>query len=397
MLQILLLLLATHAAERVVTLEDALGRALEQNPEVIALRAELEARDAEVDQAARLVNPELTSAVEHVGTDASERETTTSVEQIVELGGDRRARRDVAATTRDLARFDYASKRVEIAARVRSAFAGVLAGQERLAIARENLKLVQDAAGAIRERVAAGKVSPIEETRAAVAVATERLALRRAETELELARRRLAAAWGSDTSDFDSVAGALGVRELPPPEMLHAALERHPDLARWTSEIAEREAVVRLEQARSVPDLRASVGHRTYESADDAALVGGIAIPLPLFDRNRGAIAAARLRVERAREEQRAARVRLQREADEAHRRAATVAGEVETLRTEIVPAAQSVYDAIAEGYRLGKFGYLEVLDARRVLADARLQLVRALEELELARVEIDRLMGVER
>jgi len=82
------------------------------------------------------------------------------------------------------------------------------------------------------------------------------------------------------------------------------------------------------------------------------------------------------------------------RDLGEAQLRRAAAQQNVERFRTEIIPAAESVHEAITEGYRLGKFGYLEVLDARRTLAQARLQLVAAQRELELARVDVERLTG---
>lgn len=41
-------------------------------------------------------------------------------------------------------------------------------------------------------------------------------------------------------------------------------------------------------------------------------------------------------------------------------------------LRTNVLPAAQRAFEAATEGYRQGKFGYLEVLDAQRTLFDTR-------------------------
>jgi len=48
----------------------------------------------------------------------------------------------------------------------------------------------------------------------------------------------------------------------------------------------------------------------------------------------------------------------------------------------------------VQEGYRLGKFPYLDVLDASEVLLATRLQYTAALGALAQARIDVDRLLG---
>lgn len=376
-----------------ITLGEAIRLALARNPSLASAALEVDARAEHARQQARLPNPALSAAIENAGADSVARETTASVEQLLELGGDRNARTAAALRSRDVAAQESSVARAHLAGEVRRAFTSVLAAQQELAIARENFELSESTAAAIGARVEAGKVSPIEETRSDVLVASERLELLRAEQRLGEARRRLAATWGADQATFTEASGDLhAVAELPPFESLRAALEHHPELVRAAAVVAEREAVVRLEEARAIPDLTASAGYRRFSSPGEGALVAGVAIPLPLFDRNRSAIAEARLRVEQANEDTRVVRIALERDLADAHQAFEASKQEVSTLQSGIVPAAQSVFDAITEGYRLGKFGYLEVLDARRTLTSARLQLVRAQAQLHLAAASVEQL-----
>jgi cobalt-zinc-cadmium efflux system outer membrane protein len=244
--------------------------------------------------------------------------------------------------------------------------------------------------GAIRDRVAAGKVSPIEETRAGVAVSMERIELSRAEAELQSARIALASTWGGSAGELEIVEGPAP----PGADAAAATVDAHPALRRAEAVVAQREAEARVERARGVPDLRASAGVRGYEGGDGPAAVAGVAMSVPFFDRNRDAVAAALARVEAARAEVSAARIQLTRDLDDARIRERSAQQNVDRFRSEILPAAQSVYDAISEGYRLGKFGYLEVLDARRTLAEARQHFVAAERELAMARIDVQRLTG---
>jgi cobalt-zinc-cadmium efflux system outer membrane protein len=69
-------------------------------------------------------------------------------------------------------------------------------------------------------------------------------------------------------------------------------------------------------------------------------------------------------------------------------------AREAATLKGESLAGAQGAYEAVNEGYRLGKFRYLDVLDAGKTLLEARGRYVDAIVELNLARVDVERLVA---
>jgi len=378
-----------------LSLSQALAMASDRNPEIAAAESEIRAREGRILQAGTRPNPELSGTTENLGGDEATTggvQSTLQIGQRLELGGDRRARVAVATAGRDLARWDLASRRLDIAGRVTLAFIDVLSAQWRADLAAGTVRIAEEVRNTVLARIEAGKVSPIEETRADVALATERIERDRAATDLIGARSRLAATWGSTTPQFQRVAGDLGVNTaIPSMEEVVSLLERNPEVARWSSEIAEREALLRAERSRAVPDATLGGGYRRFEAGDNA-FVATVSLPLPLFDRNRGAQVEARERIAKAEEEKRSATVRLRQMASEAHASLARAQAEVTTLREQVVPGAESVYAAVSEGYRLGKFGYLEVLDARRTLAAARAQLIGAQTDLQRASAELQRL-----
>ena len=378
-----------------LTLEQVLSLATSRSPEIAAAQSEVRARGGRLLQAGTRPNPELSGTTENFGGDVAKTggvQTTLQVGQRLELGGDRAARIAAATSARDLARWDLESRRLDVVGRATRAFVDVLSAQQRVQLAGDTVRLAEEVRSTVAARVEAGKVSPIEETRAEVALATERIERDRAAADLVAARSRLAATWGSTAPRFERVAGDLdSIPPLPSLESVAAQLERNPEVARWTTEIAEREALLRVERARAVPDVTVGGGYRHFELGSSAGVVTAT-IPLPLFDRNRGAQIEARERINRAQEERRSAIVHLRQLAEETHASVARAEGEVRNLREQVVPGAESVYAAVSEGYRLGKFGYMEVLDARRTLAAVRAQLARAQAELQRAFADLQRL-----
>ena len=169
----------------VVTLRDAVAFALVNNPELRAFSLEIRAADARKLQAGLLPNPKIGVEVEELGGTDERRgfdssETRIELGQLIELAGKRSKRIRVATLEKALAEWDYQSKRLDVVNQVTQALIDVLAAQERLALAEELVELSYKAYTAVRQRVEAGKDSPVDETKAKVASSTIRIELERA-------------------------------------------------------------------------------------------------------------------------------------------------------------------------------------------------------------------------
>ncbi|WDT74020.1 MAG: TolC family protein [Candidatus Manganitrophus sp.] len=376
-----------------LTLRQALALALMKNPELSAFSSEIRAREAAALQAGRLPNPHLGADMEDIGVGT---ETTLRLSQLIETGGKRAARIEVASLNRDLAGWDYETKRIDVLTRVSQTFIEVLSAQQNITLAEERGRLAEEVARVVSERVRAGKVSPIEETRANVGLSSAKIELERAGRSLDLSRKRLAAAWGNTIPRFEKVAGNLGsLLAIPPVEQLAQRLSQNPDLARWATEISQRQAVIDLERSRTLPDMTLSGGVRRFdETRGDRVCIVGLTIPLPIFNRNQGGIQEAQHRLQRAKQERRAAEVRVATALSEAYRALSRAHSEAQALQEHLLPGAEQAFEAVNEGYRLGKFGLLDVLDAQRTFFSARAQHLRALADYHQAVAEVERLIG---
>jgi len=376
-----------------LTLPAALRMALDANADLAAARNELQAAEAAVLQAGARPNPALELSVEDRRRET--RETTILLSQPVELGGKRSARVQAAEHSRAAAAAELDAKKAEIRAAVITAYFDVLAAQERLRLAEESARIAQRGTDAAARRVTAGKISPVDETRARVAESGVRIELTQARSELVLSRKRLAALWGNPAPQFGHAEGQIdALPELPLLMELHARRAAAPAVLRARSELDRRQSLAQLESSRRIPDVTISLGvKRSEELARNQAIVG-VSIPLPLFDTNRGNVLEALRRTDKARDELSATEIRLDGDIAQAYERLDVARQEAEALQKEILPGAQSAYDAAVKGFEYGKFGFLDVLDAQRTLLQAKSQYLRALSEAHRARAEIDRILG---
>ncbi len=389
------------ASDSTITLRDALALSLLHNPELRAFAWEVRAREARVLQAGLPPNPEVGGEVENFNGSGSlggfgAAEVTFGLSHLVELGGDRIRRKQVAALERNLAGWDYETVRLDVLTQTAQAYATVLAAQERLSLSNNLREQSEQFYATVKARVEAGKVSALEERRASVVLTTAQVDYASAIRDLLRTRSFLASMWGSTWEPpFNNAQGALDeVEEVPIFEELEAFIERNPDVARWRDEMALRRADVALEKAVRVPDPIVGVGTRRLRDLGASALTAGVSIPLPLFNRNQGAIREARYRIKEAEEAGRAAVVMAHRLFVDAYQRLSIADAEVAALRDEILPAAQESFSATQEGYREGKFDLLTVLDAQRTFFEAMNRYIDALETYHVTRAEVERLIG---
>ena len=383
-----------------LSLHAAISAGLLHNPQLTTFAWNIRAQEAAVIQAGLYPNPTVAVEIEDFGGTNGfggfgGSETTISVGQTILLGGKRDSREQFARLKRDLAGWDYEVARVNVITRVGIEFVNTLTAQAQVAVARETAALAEQVFWAIDQRVHAGKVSPVERTKARVDRAQTRLALMVAEREVVAARFRLAATWGSVAPGFVAVVGDLfSVSKPPAADDLLARIDDNPDLARWTTELAVRRAAVTLARAHAVPDITPFGGVKLLEGADETAFVAGIAMPIAAFDRNQGNILAARLRGAQGEALRRAAAVRVRTDLAVVCQALDTAYRQTIILRTEVEPSAESALAAEEEAFRQGKIGALDLLDAQRTLFAVRRQSVDAHAAYHRAVVAIERLIG---
>ena len=383
-----------------LTLATAVALSLSGNPALAAYNYDLRASEAQRIRAGFFPNPGIGLEVENLpgsgsrsGADTTE--TTLRLSQVIELGGKRSRRMAEARLSGNLAAWDYETRRLDVLADTTRRFIEVVAAQERLALAEEATKLAQAELTAVAERVKAARNSVVEQKRAEIAVARAKLDHEHARHALLSARKSLAAIWGNETPAF-TVARASFYSTRRPEVFgsLMARIGSNPDLARFATEARLRDAQLRLARTRGVPDVTLTAGIRQFADENEWAGVFGVAVPLPFFDRGQADIYEALQMQGKTEALGRAIRVALAVQLFGAYQELLHSVIELDAMAKEILPAAQEVLKTTEDGYRQGRFSYLELADARRSLIELRAQNIEAAFKYHTYLAEIDRLIG---
>lgn len=390
---VLLLMTVQGANAQTLTLESALQTAFANNPDMAAAQWEIDIAQGGRQQAGLIPNPVASWDAED--TRRNSRTTTVKLSQTLELGGKRGARIDVATRAQEAAALTLEQRRNGLRAEVIDGYYGALRAQERLDLAQRSLALAERGLVVANGRVTAGKTSPVEATRAQVQLSEIRLEFNRAQMGLTDAYRRLAASTGAASTDFQAVATqAQAAPALPSPTQLLGRLEQTAELRLAELQIVQGEAALGLEKAQRIPDLDVSIGSQYDASVRERVNVVGVSMPIPLFNRNQGNVLAASRRADQARDLRNAAELRLRTETRQALDLWQTANTEVRSFNQQILPAAQSAVDSASRGFEMGKFNFLDVLDAQRTLIAARTQYLAATAQATEAWVRIERIYG---
>lgn len=390
----------THAAGAELTLAEALARVLRASPDLKPFAFQMRAREAERLQAGLLPNPELDVTMENFAGSGPLRgsraqETTLSLSQLVELGGKRGRRQDLAEAALGRTAADFEIARLDALVETTRRYIDVAQAQAEADLLRESSELARQTAAAVERRIQAGAASTAERNRAAIATLRAKLDEQRAAGQLDAQRLALAAMWGADSTDFARVSGLIEV--LPPLQAFPRIVERLQDGAearRFVEERRLRDAELRLAESRAIPDVTFGLGVRRLNGGPDNALVASLSLPLPLFNRNQGEVDAARARQLETDAERDAALVRARTVLYRLHQSAAQARRLSAALRGEALTQARQALALTQRGFANGRYSLVELADVQRQVVELRSQAIVASADAHRLDTEIERLSG---
>ena len=374
------------AARADLTLDDVLTAALAQHPLVEAARAQVTAAEGSRRTASTFPNPVGTFWMENTRFPGQgpltglDREisayATLPLEpflqrssRLAEVNADVRAAEAVVTSTEQRIALDAAH-----------AFYRVALAQASLEAVRENRAAVEQLVGYLRTRVAQGANPEGELIRAEV----ER---DRVDTETTLAEVELLRAQASlrpflgDTGipqvafRVTSPGFARGVPLAPLSDFTAHALRERPELLTGRAKVEAATGAIAVEHSLLVRQLGASFGVK--RTAGSSAMVAGVSVTVPLFDRNRGEIQRASGERLAAEQELRWLERTIRGEIDATYQAAERLAAKAAAVQPTFLNRAEESRRIALAAYQEGAATLLQVLDASRALTDVRLTYAR--------------------
>ncbi len=353
----------------------ALAQLAPDNPRVRAINAPVDVARADILAAGRWPNPRVTYDRESV---AGVTEHLTMVGQVLPITGRRPLEVSAASALVDAASGRAGDQVRRLRSDLRLAFADLVAAQDRereLTGIRDRL---QQLAAVLARREAAGDAAGFDRLRAEREVLE--LDIDRAITAADRARAQ-AALRGFLTSTPASstiVAVAAGPARGALPtidELVARAEQARGEIAALRHEIDAASFSERAADKRVIPEPEVIAGTKSSNAGSgDIGSVVTVHVPIPLFDRGRPERTAARARRSQAEAQLEALRVAVRSQIGAWHDLVVDRRSTADRYRTTAVQAAAALERIAQVSYDAGERGFLELLDAYRSAATARIR-----------------------
>lgn len=351
------------------------------NPRIAAPQADAEAARALIEQARLRPNPDVSLEVENIAGSGAfsglrATEYTLSVGQRLELGDKRSARVRAATAEARVSELRSELALAELGLSVRERYVSAVAAAAAVELATDIVERNRELARIAGVLVEVGREPPLRALRAQAALAEAEANLQAAEAASHAARAALAALWG-DVGPPPQVP-ALFPDIDPPAELLVSTRQLPLEIAQAERRAAE--AAIARERSLRVPDPVVSAGVRRFEESNDQAFMVGVSVPLPIWNRNQGNIAAAQARLRAATAREAVVQADFEQAVLQARSDYLAAEARVETLSEASLPQAEEALRLVRIGYRNGRFPLIEVLSAAEARDDIRETLIAAQE-----------------
>lgn len=387
-----------------LTLSEAIRRARQQHPLIIAAHQRILAAEGLQLEAGLRPNPTVTVSGENFplqrpeqGFDAGRTiDWFATFSNTIETGGKRQLRLSVAERSVEMAQAEVAAIERQIVYEVKTAWERAILESRRIELASEAVTHLQQLAQLNQIRVEAGYIAAgdliktrLEAQRADYVLQQNTLAYTRA--KIELLR-----AMGSSSFEPDyELAEHLDFHPVAiNRETLQEAALRRPEVKVSETRLTHAEAVLRLENARARPDVTTTFGYK--RNGPDNALYGAVSVPLPLYSRNRGQIARAQADVKAAAAELQHVRNTVLAELTAARRAVEAYQRQVEKLQADFLRQADESQAVSLAAYREGATSLLTLIEAQRARTQAQELYYEAIHNYRLAVHELERAAGIE-
>jgi cobalt-zinc-cadmium efflux system outer membrane protein len=393
-----------------MTADEAVAYALAHNGELLAARKEIEAAEALVKQAGLRSNPRLD--VEGSRQINGKDNTVMATAMLpLELGGRRPARIAVAQRELEVRQHEVADRERVLAAEVRIKFSETLAQALKLAFTEELLANNRRGYDLIAARVGEGATAPLEQNMALVELNRLRSMRENVQGKLEVLMLELRNLIGMPPEEPLRLRGDFGnLLDQPAPIAMETerALRERPDLL--AVHAMENLAEARIEQARAAGRLDASVlagyermnfGFPLFGVTESGQLRPvqdvfhyfkfGVSLDLPVRNKNQGAIEAAVVETEAARQRREFAELTVRREVAAAYAQYGSAARAMEIFRVGVRDQAKANLDVVRQTYELGSKTLLDYIAEQRRFIELENDFIDAQLATYSARVQIER------
>lgn len=349
--------------------------ALKNNPTLKQAEAIAAQSSALARQAGLWPNPTIGYSGEEIrGGSSRGGQQGAFVQQSIVLGRKLRRRQDVFEQQHKADTLGIEEQRLNVQGAIQVQFYTALAAQRAAEVRRQLLKIAMDAAETAHQLANVGQADAPDILQTEVEAEQAKLDFVRAQREYIQAFRTLATISGQPDLAISLLEGEL---EQPPEididHWVDAAFQQSPSVQRAIQEANRAQAILARDKREPIPDLTLRAGMQQNREINPESMqpiglqaFATASVQIPIFNRNQGNVQAAKLELERARQEVERVKLSLAQSAQPLLQRYATERLEVDRYRTQLLPRAKRAYELYLQKYRNMASAYPQVIISQR-------------------------------
>jgi outer membrane protein, heavy metal efflux system len=385
------------ARGEVLTLNNAIATAYQNNPQVKAALSQVKVANAEEIIAGAVPSPAI---VTDNGIRSEKTYRFLGLEGTIELGGKRSGRIKVAESISVEALIEAQKRIRDVHIDVHKAYAELSVTQEQLRLAQERAAITKKVLEQTEVRNQFGDSSGLDFIRISSTNDLSQIDLQRAQTNLNKARIRLNALLNFPQ---DKVLETENIEELKPVYELH----QHPQLAELKNDsfsnrlelalIGQRketqEATMSLARRAYVPDLTLAVGPSKQVGEPFGAFVTG-RMTLPFFGTARGEIAKAQAQLRHLQIEELSTRNQIESEVNQAYQELEMAEETYFSYKDKLLNQAAELEKMVDFGVQKGAFRLTDLFALQNETKQLREKYLQTLLEYQFALAALERAVG---
>lgn len=399
---------AQETAETVLPalkLEELIKEALEQNPQISALKNRIEALEHRIPQAKALPDPMIGVGLMNYPVTQNPfdigrvpmTQTQVSYAQTFPAPGTRSLRAEVAEWDVKIAAGQLLDRKVVIASLVRKVYLQLAFAVKSLEISRRNLDVLRQFLSTAESKYRVGKGILQDVLKAQVAMNKLETDILKREQVVSTAKSKMNVLLNRDPNEpmGDPIPLKLSPVEQDFSSAMAEALKNNPSLQVLSDSVMKSGSAVKLAETRLNPDytLRFAYSYR-YDDID--FWTAGISFNLPFWRGSKQREAIAEKEAERRVNNAKLAAMRNDvgfavREALDTIKRSGE---QFDSYKQTVIPQAEMALDSALSGYQVDKVDFLTLLDNQKTLFDLELGLEVYVLEHELSVVDLDNAIG---
>ena len=382
-----------------LTLAELEQIALSTNPTIRQAAADVEAARGRATQAGLYPNPELGYSADQMNSGEGVQTRGQQggyVAFVIKTAGKLQLARLASLMEYYNAQVALRKAQIDLVNQVRANYFAVLVARESVAVNAALARFTEDLYKTQQGLVKGPDQAPYEPLQSYAFALQARGILVQARNRHAAAWRQLAASLGRPEMPPTELAGRA---DAPAPSLVYErlrdrALGTHTDLQTAQNAILQARYSLRLAEVTPIPDITTSFTiQRDWSTPPYNTQVSVMAgSPIPIFDRNQGAILAAKAQVARAIDQAPRVRNELSARLAQAFEAYDTARVLVEYYRDRLIPNQVQVYRAVYQRYQVaqpGELNYNDVLNAQQNLGNSVASYLTALNSLWTAVVEL--------